>query len=189
MSRLTRGWIAGSFATGVAAASHGIADGAGPSAFALIAALVFAGVLGTLVIGKTPSLPRLTLVVGGAQFAFHLVFSWLTPGTATAAGHHGVSELLAPAAAHHGGDPGMWAAHVIAMVATLAFLRHAELALFELLREQVLAVVEIARRVPAITPRPVAHRAVPATEPRHPVLLLLQFVVSHRGPPTAAASH
>lgn len=189
MSRLLRGWIAGSFATAVAALSHGVVDGGSPSPFAIGAALVFAGVLGTFAIGRRPSLPRLTVVVAGAQVAFHLVFSWLTPGTATGSSHHGGAMTLDPAVAHHGTDPGMWAAHALALVATLLFLRRAELALFELLRDAVLELVEIATRRPAIAARPIRFRTSSATAPRHPVLLFLTFVISHRGPPSAASAH
>lgn len=188
-SRVARGWIAGSFATGVAALSHGLADGSAPSPVALGLALLFAGLLGTFTIGRRPSLVRLGIVVAGAQVAFHLVFSWLTPGTATGAGHHGAATLLEPAVAHHGTDPWMWAAHAVALVATLVFLRKAELALFQLVRDAVLDVVQIVTRRPAIVARPTAFRTSSATAPRHPVLPFLKFVVSHRGPPVAAASH
>jgi hypothetical protein len=186
MSRLVRGGVAGSFATGIAALSHGVVDGGAPSPLALGLGLVFAVMLGTLAIGRRPSLPRLIVVVAGAQVAFHLVFSWLTPGTASGGGHHGGTTLLDPAVAHHGTDPWMWAAHGLALVATVAFLRRAELALFQVLRDAVLQLVEILTRRPAIATRPAAHRASSADAPRHPVLLFLRFVRSHRGPPAAA---
>ena len=187
MSRVARGWIAGSFATGIAALSHGLADGGSPSPVALVVALVFAGLLGTFAIGRRPSLPRLTIVVAGSQLAFHLLFSWLTPGTATGDGHHALPTLLEPAAAHHGTDPLMWAAHAVAMLATLVFLRKAELALFTLIRDAVLDTVDAVTRVPVIAARPRVDRAARASEPRHPVLVFLKFVVSHRGPPSAPA--
>jgi hypothetical protein len=188
-SRVARGWIAGSFATGVAALSHGLADGSAPSPFALGLAVVFAGVLGTFAIGPRPSLVRLGIVVAGAQVAFHLVFSWLTPGTASGTAHHVGATLLEPAVAHHGTDPWMWAAHAVALVATLVFLRKAELALWHLLRDAVLDVVATVTRTPAIVAQPTAFRTSSAIAPRHPVLSFLKFVVSHRGPPTAAISN
>lgn len=184
-SRVVRGGIAGWFATGVAASSHALAGGAAPSALALGVALVFAGMLGAFVIGRRPSLPRLTVVVAGSQTAFHLVFSTLTPGTASAGGHHGTATLLA-SAADHGIDPAMWLAHGLAAVATVVFLRRAELALFELIRDAVLDTVGSVRRLPAIASPPTVHRAWGTAVPRHPVISLLQFVVSHRGPPPAA---
>jgi hypothetical protein len=184
-SRVARGWIAGSFATGVAATSHGVAGGSAPSVLAIGTALVFAGVLGTFAIGRRASLPRMTLVVAGSQLAFHLVFSALTPGTATAGGHHG-SAMLLPSAGGQGTDASMWIGHILALLLTLGFLREAELALFALLREVVLDTVGIMLRLPAIATPPLALRTGSATSPRHPVLFLLQFVVSHRGPPLAA---
>jgi hypothetical protein len=184
---VARGWVAGTFATGIAALSHGLADGSAPSPVSLLVALVFAGVLGTFAIGRRPSLPRLTVVVAGSQLAFHLVFSWFTPGTATGGDHHGTATLLEPAVAHHGADPLMWAAHAVAMLATLVFLRKAELALVTLIRDAVLDTVEAVTRVPVIAARPRVDRAWIASEPRHPVLVFLKFVVSHRGPPSAPA--
>ena len=187
VSRVARGWIAGSFATGVAAVGHGLVDGSAPSALAIVVGLVFAGLLGTLAIGRRPSLPRLAIVVAGSQVAFHLVFSWLTPGTAVPTGHHGMSSLVAqsapsvaPAVAHHGTDPWMWAAHTVALLATVAFLRHAELALWNLLREALELVVV---RTLAIAARPAMVRTRPSDAPRHPFALLFFSVVTRRGPP------
>ena len=180
VSRVARGWIAGSLATGVAAVGHGLVDGSAPSTLAVIVGLVFAGLLGTFAIGRRPSLPRLAAVVAGAQVAFHVVFSWLTPGTATQVDHHGVSTLVAPAAAHHGTDPWMWAAHVVALLATVVFLRRAELALWNLLRD----VFRVSTFGPlAIAARPASAGTVPADASRHPFSLLFFSVVTRRGPP------
>jgi len=187
-SRVARGWIAGSFATGIAALSHGIVDGGSPSPFALGVALVFAGLLGTFALSRRASLPRLAVVVAGSQLAFHLVFSWLTPATATSTGHHGTATLLAPALTHHGADPLMWIAHGVALLATLAFLHRAEVALFALIRDTVARTVATVTRMPAIAARPPRRWTPSATAPRHPVLPLLRFVVSHRGPPSPAAA-
>lgn len=186
-SRVARGWIAGSFATGVAAVSHGLADGAAPSILSLAVALVFAGLLGTLAIGRRPSLPRLTVIVGISQLAFHVVFSFLTPGTAEGvSGHHAVPDLVAPAVAHHGDDPVMWIGHTLAGVATIAFLAKAERALWGLLRETLRA---------AIRPRPlvlpVRHRrpGMPhVVAPRHPSPAPFLSALSHRGPPAVAGA-
>jgi len=178
--------MAGSFATGVAALGHGLADGTAPSAFAIVNALIFAGLLGTFAAGRTPSFPRLAITVAGAQVAFHLVFSWLTPGTATGGGHHGASELLAPAVAHHGADPLMWIAHVLAGIATLVFLVRAERALWSLLADA-LAAVTVAR-TPAIAALPTAVRGVPTEAPRHPVSFVFLSAFSLRGPPVVAGA-
>lgn len=181
-SRVARGWIVGSFATGIAATSHGIAAGTAPSGLALGGALLFAGVLGTFVVGSRPSLPRLIAIVAGSQLAFHLVFSWLTPGTAATAVHHQTPAVLQPAAAHHGTDPGMWAAHALAMLVTIVFLHRAELALWSLLRD---AVDVIRFRPPVVVATPRTTLAVSAEAPRHPVPALFLSIVSHRGPPAS----
>lgn len=173
--------MAGSFATGVAALGHGLADGVAPSVLAVVSGLIFAGLLGTLLAGRRPSLPRLAVTVGGAQLAFHVVFSWLTPGTSTAGDHHSAGVLLAPASAHHGTDPAMWAAHALAAVATLAFLVRAERALWNLLVDALEAVT--VARTPAIAARPRVGRAVPGAESRHPLVPDFLSAFSLRGPP------
>lgn len=181
VARLARGWMAGSFATGVAALGHGLADGAAPSGFAIVSGLVFAGLLGTVVAGRRPSLPRLAVTVGGAQLAFHLVFSWLTPGTSTAGDHHSAGALLAPAVAHHGTDPAMWAAHALAAVATLVFLVRAERALWNLLVDALEAAT--VARTPAIAALPRVGRAMPGAGARHPIAAVFLSAFSLRGPP------
>jgi hypothetical protein len=185
MARVARGWIAGTFATGIAALSHGLADGSAPSAVALGTALVFAGVLGTFGLGRRPSLPRLAVVVAGSQLAFHLVFSGLTPGTATSTGHHGTPALLDPAVAHHGTDPVMWIAHAVALLATLVFLRRAELALWGLIRQTVHEVVEVGRRVPVVSAAPRVSRLPSPTWIQPPVAEVILATLRGRGPPVA----
>lgn len=179
-ARTARGWITGAFATVAAAVSHGVADGAAPSALAFGGALVLAGVLGTFLVGRRASLPRLVAVVASSQLAFHLAFSYLTPGTATVTGHHDAPALLEPAVTHHGTEPGMWAAHALALLVTIVFLRRAELALWSLLRGAL-------RVVPAVRPIVVPHASAALTRstdaPRHPVSAPFLSIVSHRGPP------
>lgn len=178
--------MTGAFATAVAALSHGLVDGGSPSALSLGAGLVFAGMLGTLLVGRRPSLPRLVAIVAATQLAFHTVFSWLTPGTATTTpGHHETSVLLAPAAEHHGTDPAMWGAHAVAMLVTILFLRRAEVALWSLLRDALEAVTVAG--LPVIAVRPLPGRAVSAQAPRHPVSFVFLSALSRRGPP--ALSH
>ena len=182
-ARTARGWITGAFATLAAAVSHGIADGVAPSALAFGGALVFAGVLGTFLVGRRASLPRLVAVVAGSQLAFHLVFSFLTPVAVTGGGHHGAPALLEPVVAHHGAAPGMWAAHALAMLVTIVFLRRAELALWSLLRQSVAAVSFV--RMPAIEAASTVPRAFAADAPRHPVSVVLVSAPRDRGPPVA----
>lgn len=163
-----------------------MAGGAAPSALSLTCALVFAGLLGTFLTGKRPSLPRLIVIVGGSQLAFHQVFSLLSPGTATGGSHHGGFPVLSDSAAVvASADPAMWGAHMLAMAGTIVFLRHAEQALWNLLREALAAVhalpgspVPAAAPVGAIseTPEPIARR----------VAFLSAF--SYRGPPRASGA-
>jgi len=150
--RLARGWIVGLVATTVAAVSHSLAGGYRPGALSFGAALVFAGILGTFVIARTPSLPRLSAAVGVSQLAFHLVFSLLgSGGTGSAAGDSGramtgmpgmagiamgaspVTARLAVPTHDHLADPGMWIAHAVAAALTVVFLRRAELAVWTML--------------------------------------------------------
>jgi hypothetical protein len=182
-ARAARGWITGAFATVAAAVSHGVADGVAPSALAFGCALVFAGVAGTFLVGRRASLPRLVAVVAISQLAFHLLFSSLTPGVATAGAHHGAAGLLEPAVTHHASGPGMWVAHAIALLVTIAFLRRAELALWGLLREAV-ATIGVAR-MPAVEARPSLPRVAAATAPRHPASVVFLTVLRDRGPPVA----
>jgi hypothetical protein len=181
-ARTARGWITGAFATVAAAVSHGLADGAAPSALAFGGALVFAGMLGTFLVGRRASLPRLVAVVASSQLAFHLVFSSLTPGSATVGGHHDAAGVLEPAVAHHGAEPGMWVAHAVAMLVTIAFLRRAELAVWGLLRQAVTAFVP---RVPVVGPPPSVPRAAAAVALWHPVSAVSLRALRDRGPPVA----
>jgi hypothetical protein len=181
-ARTARGWITGAFATVAAAISHGLADGAAPSALAFGGALVFAGVLGTFLVGRRASLPRLVAVVASSQLAFHLVFSSLTPGSATVGGHHDAAGVLEPAVAHHGAEPGMWVAHAVAMLVTIAFLRRAELAVWGLLGQAVAAFVP---RVPVVGPPPSVPRAAAAVALWHPVSAVSLRALRDRGPPVA----
>jgi hypothetical protein len=181
-ARTARGWMTGAVATLAAAVSHGVADGAAPSALALCGALVFAGVLGTFLIGRRASLPRLVAVVTSSQLAFHLVFSSLTPGSAAVDTHHGAAGALEPAVAHHGTEPGMWVAHALAMLGTIVFLRRAEVALWGLLRQ---AVASFVPRVLVVGPLPSVPRAAAAAPPWHPDFAISLRALRERAPPVA----
>jgi len=198
--RLARGWIVGLVATTAAAVSHSVADGYRPGALSFGAALVFAGMLGTLVIGRRPSLPRLAVAVGVSQFAFHLLFSTLGSGAGSAvriigSGMPGMPmtdapTIAAPAAMsghHHLEDPGMWIAHAIAAVLTILFLRRAEGAVWTMLTRlgrivaTLLTVVLVpagSGEVPRLPGRPSLWR--------RPAEQLLVASASRRGPPLPA---
>ena len=189
--RLARGGIVGGFATATAAVSHALAGGYSPNALSLGAGVLFAGMLATFAIGRRPSLPRLAIVVAAGQLAFHLLFSLLGAGSAAAApAQMSMADMapvrVDPAAPVLGGaahllDPGMWVAHAIAAVLTIAFLRRVEQAVWRLLHDALLLVVRALQitAVPAASPRPV----VPAVRP--PATRVLDPALPLRGPPVS----
>ncbi len=201
--RLVRGWIVGFVATTVAAVSHSLAGGYEPGLLSFGVALVFAGLLGTAVIGRRPSLPRLGLAVGASQLAFHLFFSLLGAGGAAGAasqnGMSGMAGMDAPIPApappmsmsmsghDHLVDPGMWAAHAVAAALTILFLRRAELAVWSMLTR--LGRLVVARVV--ATPTPVVPIAPPqllaaVSHVRPLVSRVLVTSARRRGPPLLA---
>jgi len=197
--RLARGWIVGLVATTVAAVSHSLAGGSHPGVLSFGTALVFAGMLGTVVIGRRPSLPRLSVAVGLSQLAFHLLFSLLGGGGSgvpmTESRMPGMSDMAAtviPAPVVTGGhdhlaDPGMWMAHAFAAVLTILFLRRAESAVWTMLTR--LGRV-IATRLTAVL-APVASGGVPRIPrwpnvARRPGQRLLVASALRRGPPLLA---
>lgn len=194
--RVARGWIVGLVSTTVAAVSHTLAGGYRPGALSFGLALVFAGLLGTAVIGRRPSLPRLAVAVGASQLAFHLLFSVLGAGSAaestasggwSGGGMSGMAAMdhpavtMATAAGHdHLADPGMWIAHAIAALLTVLFLRHAELAVWGMLtralaRLAVFVVPVLSARGPAGAAEPLVARPLASR--------LLVASASRRGPP------
>lgn len=200
--RLARGWIVGLVATTVAAVSHTLAGGYQPAALSFGTALVFAGMLGTFVIGRRPSLPRLSIAVGLSQLAFHLLFSLLGTGGAAAVspspsmdGMAGMSDMSTPVVPasgvttghNHLADPGMWIAHALAAALTILFLRRAELAVWTMLMR--LGRV-LATRLTTV-PVPVASGPVPRIPGwpdlgRRPGQRLLVASALRRGPPLLA---
>lgn len=197
-ARFARGWLAALFSTTVAAASHTLAGGDGPSAVSLVVALAFAGVACIALTGTTLSLARLTASVALSQLAFHLLFS--TIGTSTAAVATGVgtahdhSTTLVPgpdmgAVAHHS-DGWMWVGHAAAAVLTIVALRYGEGAFWRLTGIALLFVRTLFVRVPAVPliarparrARVVGHLFVPR------ICVVLRTSLGLRGPPVASFS-
>jgi len=198
--RLARGWIVGLVATTAAAVSHSVAGGYRPGALSFGTALIFAGMLGTLVIGRRPSLPRLSAAVGVSQFAFHLLFSTLGSGGGSAArivgsGMPGMTMSGAPTIAapvamgghDHLADPGMWIAHAIAAALTILFLRRAEGAVWTMLTRLGRIVATLLTRVlvPAASGE-VPHLPTRPNLSRLPAERVLVASASRRGPPLPA---
>jgi hypothetical protein len=193
--RLARGWIVGLVATTVAAVSHSLAGGYRAGILSFGVALVFAGLLGTAVIGRQPSLPRLSVAVGVSQLAFHLLFSELGGGLGIVSGPSGSSSggmsdmsamdatgttALVASGHDHLADPSMWIAHALAAVLTIAFLRHAELAVWGMLTRAFTRVTAFAVPVVAVA-HPVGAAGLPVV--RVLVSRLLVSSASRRGPP------
>ncbi len=193
--RLARGWIVGLVATTVAAVSHSLAGGYRPGLLSFGTALIFAGMLGTIVIGRRPSLPRMIVAVGVSQLAFHLLFSLLGSGASASPAGSGMSGMAAmgtptPSPAlvtpghDHFADPGMWVAHAIAAVLTILFLRHAELAVWGMLARLGRVLATRLTVVPA--PIPAGDRSrIPAWPAivLPPIERMLVASASRRGPP------
>jgi hypothetical protein len=192
-ARVARGCVAAVFSVFVALLSHLIVGGTRPSAFALVACVVLATLACVALAGKRMSLPRLSMSVGFSQILFHGFFSlWSTSAMPNDGRHHPVggqmlmtvTSLPAPAQPM-ATDPGMWLAHAIAAVITIAALLHGETAfwgLFQIAQVWIAALTSRPARGPlpsGMHPVPVA--AVPTFLPRDLVLFLSSM--RHRGPP------
>lgn len=186
-ARLARGWVIGSFATALAALSHAVAGGGTPSGLALLVGVVFGGMLGTLAVGRRPSLPRLAIAVGGSQLAFHALFSLLGTTATVAGGHqHGSPMSVTMTGSAHVDGPAMWLAHAAAGVVTLALLQGAERAAWRLLTE-LARLVAAPFRTRGAAPHPVPRRLAPLTVPTPGFLTsrVIAASVRRRGPPVA----
>jgi hypothetical protein len=184
---VARGWVVGVISTAAAALSHAVAGGGTPSPLALTVGVVFGGMLGTFALSARPSLPRLTVAVGITQLVFHVVFSTLG-SAAPVAGHVHGAVLLAPETTHaHVDSPLMWLSHAAAGILSLGLLRHAERAVWNLLRG-ILRRVSAPFRAAGVAA--VAPRRIPAPRTDSPARLLGRILisgVSRRGPPLSVA--
>jgi hypothetical protein len=193
-ARVARGVVAAVVSLFVAASFHIVAGGNTPTLLALTACLVISTFVCVALAGKKLSLLQLSVSVATSQFLFHGVFStWAAqPATVTGSGHlHGHMQMLlvfTPMSPYLSADSGMWLAHAIAAVATIAALRHGEAALNGLLAIARLWIGSVFARsvltLPASTPRPAAavERVLPLRE-----LVLLFASLRHRGPPAVGS--
>ena len=128
-SRVVRGLLAATFATGTAAVSHALAGGT-ISAVGIGVALAFATVVSVALTGGRPSVGRLAASVTVSQLGFHTMFSYLGDGaTVVTHGHH---SLIADATAATHLDASMWFGHAVAAALTLVVLHHGERAFWRL---------------------------------------------------------
>jgi len=195
-ARVARGWATASFSLFVAALSHTLGGGAGPGALALVLSLAFAGVVCTGLTGRAPSLWRVGASVLASQLIFHGLFSLGGPGGALATGPdasvgaHAHSAAVALAVGPgvppaHPAHLGMWFAHGVAAVVTVAALRYGDAAVRALLRIARVAIRRLAE--PAAAAPPSAPRRTNTTagvfSPRDLGVFLV--ALRRRGPPMA----
>ena len=127
--RLLRGAAASSVATIIAAVSHTIGGGAPPHPLLVIALAVLLTPVAAVMIGRRPSLVRLSAAVLLSQTVFHVLFVALgataTPTVATT-GHQHALVLTAAPGESVAPDAGMLGAHVVAGILTIAMLWRGE---------------------------------------------------------------
>jgi hypothetical protein len=189
-TRVARGWLVGVFATALAALSHAVAGGGTPSPLALGVGVVFAGMLGTVVLSARPSLPRLAIAVGAGQLVFDLACSALGTAAAATADAHVHDLVVAPltTAPHaHADDALMWLGHAVAGLLTLALLRGAESAAWRVLTELARLVLSPFRESPASPVEITAARPAISTRPARLSSRILISAASRRGPPLSVA--
>lgn len=192
-ARFVRGWLAATFATLIAAASHAAAGGIPPTLVSIALALAFSGVACVLLTGRTLSLARTGIAVVGSQLAFHLVFSTMGGVTVAAVAStgphvHGVASLAHTAGATHHTDPGMWLAHAAAALLTIVVLRRGEAAFWGM-RDTALrflrTILPTTPRMPVVLTRATV-TASPARVFAPRLFDLLRGSLQHRGPPARA---
>lgn len=183
--RVLRGAVAAAVATLLAAASHTIAGGPAPAPLLVALFIALLTPVAGGVFGPRPDLPRLAAAVALSQAAFHAAFQLLgSPTGARVAGHahhahHAVESALVAASPAEGA--GMYAAHAVAAVLTIALLWRGERIVRAVARETlaVLRRIEQPRAAsPAAPPAPHAPLA-------RPVAARILSSVSLRGPPAA----
>lgn len=131
-SRVLRGLLAGTAATILAAGSHTLAGDRAPSSVGLLLALFFSAIVSIALAGRALSAVRLAASVLLSQVGFHVVFSTLGGAAEVVAlGHHGQTVVSGADAMVHASS-GMWLAHGIAAVVTIALLLGGERAFFGL---------------------------------------------------------
>jgi hypothetical protein len=187
--RVARGAIAAGWATFVAALSHTIGGGAVPSVVAIVTTLVISVTICTLFAGGVMSTWRLAASIALSQALFHGVFSALGMPAAVAHAHAGLAApSWAAASGHPHGGGGMWIAHAIAALVTIAAFLHAERAFRGLSGTARLFVTRLlAVIVPlAPSPRPQLERIDRRRATRD--LSILFSTARHRGPPELTAA-
>lgn len=194
-----RGVAAAAVSTFVALLSHVGGGGDLPGTMGILVPLVLSSLVCVALAGRSLSLFRLTLSVAASQFLFHALFILGTPRSASstmdAAPHHlhggaqGLDMASTPSAHLAHASVGMWIAHAVACVLTVAALYSAEsvLASVAALKRMILArlcvEVPVTRVFGTAAPEAPRYSRVDASVLPigcHP------SVLAHRGPPLLA---
>lgn len=130
-ARTLRGCAAGTVATLVAAASHGLGGGGLPGVAALALALTFSVMVSIALAGRRLPAVGLAASIGLSQFAFHVVFSTLGGAgeVIASSAHHGPVRVASAAEAIVHASPLMTAAHIAAAAITILAMVRGEQAL------------------------------------------------------------
>jgi hypothetical protein len=209
---VTRGLLAASFATFVAALFHVAGGGADPSALAIVVSLTFSGLACIALAGRRLSRARLSISVALSQLIFHALFSLGQPGVILVS-THGIRHIHDGTQMAMMGDglsvagvqgmqgmqglqdvipdtPLMWVSHIAAALVTIVAISRGEKAIRAVCA---LARIVAARLVPIQEATPLPLRRSVTTQPFARRLALpnrVRFLgrMRHRGPPTQVAA-
>lgn len=184
--RAVRGAAAAAVAVLLAAISHTAGGADAPAAAILLATLVLAWPVCTLLVGRRLNAAGLALAVLAAQGALHAAYAlsvgWM-PATTSTAHVHGIprGSLTADTAAAGAADGLMLGAHLVAALTAFLLLRHGERVARGVVR-WALRRTSRALHSPVGRPAPRAPRPRPTDAPS-PRLIRLS-VIFRRGPPS-----
>ena len=130
-ARTLRGLGAGTVATVVAAASHGLGGGGLPGVAGLALALAFSVIVSIALVGRRVPALRIAASVSISQLAFHIVFSTFGGAGEVIAtdGHHGAVHVTTAAQSVAHASPLMWLSHAVAAAVTIGAMLYGERAL------------------------------------------------------------
>jgi len=194
-TRTLRGVVAAAFSTFIALLSHVAGGGSMPGILGIVVPLMFSTFVCVLLAGRRLSIVRLSLSVAASQVLFHTLFvlgaAQGSTSMAMPSNHlsHGASVTLDVSSmpmTHDGqAGTGMWLAHMVAGLVTIAALHRAETLLLTAgaIKEFVLArlvpMVLAAQVLPELPARAMLRTDVPILRP----LGVYPEITALRGPP------
>lgn len=190
-ARTLRGTAAGTVATLVAAASHGLGGGGLPGVAGLSLALAFSVIVSIALVGRRVPAVRLAASIGISQLAFHVVFSTLGGAgeVIVHGGHHGTVHVTTAAESVTHASSLMVLAHIVAAVLTVLALARGERAIIGLRNTARMLLHAILEPAPTVIPLPT-----PSRRPATAALLVprpareLVAACGLRGPPSGATA-